>query len=76
MGVLLGSIIFIIITAIIGCITALIVYRSAGGKKIRHDYILMAFILSALAGFCMWLMWISIYLHQKYPLISPVVKSF
>lgn len=35
----------------------------------------MAIGLSFLAAFCMWLMWISVYLHQMNPLINPILEA-
>jgi hypothetical protein len=34
----------------------------------------MAIGLTFLGVFCMWLMWISVYMHQMYPLIEPILE--
>ena len=31
--------------------------------------------LTFLGAFCMWLMWVSAYFHQMYPLITPILES-
>ena len=31
--------------------------------------------LSFLGVFCMWLMWISVYMHQLNPLINPILEK-
>lgn len=35
----------------------------------------MAIGLSFLGAFCMWLMWISVYMHQMNPLIQPILEQ-
>ena len=35
----------------------------------------MAVVLTFLAVFCMWLMWICVYMHQMYPLINPILDK-
>lgn len=35
----------------------------------------MSYGLTFLATFLMWLMWISVYLHQKNPLINPIAEN-
>ena len=33
----------------------------------------MTFGLTFIAVFCIWLLWISVYKHQMYPLIDPIL---
>jgi len=35
----------------------------------------MAIGLTFLGVLCMWIMWISVYMHQMYPLIDPILEK-
>ncbi len=51
---------------------------SGDGKTLLlFTYLLyrMAIGLTFLGVFCMWLMWISVYMHQMYPLINPILDK-
>ena len=73
--ILVGSLIFVALWLIIGTIIAIYSSKNTLDSKTKSEYRSMSFSLTFLGAFCMWLMWVSVYLHQKYPLIRPVLKE-
>ena len=50
------------------------VTKGVNDAQLRSEYRGMSFGLTFLGAFCMWLMWISVFMHQMNPLISPIIK--
>ena len=48
--------------------------QGVNDARLKGEYRGMSFSLTFLGAFCMWLMWISVYMHQMNPLIAPIVK--
>ena len=71
---LIGTIIFLCLWLIVSFIIMFKVTKGVNDSQLRSEYRGMSFGLTFLAAFCMWLMWISVYMHQMNPLISPIVK--
>jgi len=71
---IIGNFIFFILWLIVSFILMLKVTKNINDAQLRSEYRGMSFGLTFLAAFCMWLMWISVYMHQMNPLISPIVK--
>ena len=44
-------------------------------SRLKSEYRGMAISLTFLGVFCMWLMWVSVYMHQLHPLINPILKE-
>ena len=59
-------------------ISAIIIHFKAtsdvSDSRLKGEYRCMAFSLTFLGAFCMWLMWICVYMHQMHPLINPIMK--
>ena len=73
--ILVGSIIFVVLWILAGIIISIISTKGVNEPRLRSEYRGMSFSLTFLGCFCMWLMWVSVYMHQKYPLISPQLKE-
>ena len=73
--VLYGSVIFGILWIVASIIIMVISTQGVNDGRLKGEYRGMSFSLTFLGAFCMWLMWISVYLHQKNPLIEPIVKE-
>ena len=71
---IVGTIFFLILWLIVALIIMFKVTKGVNDAQLRSEYRGMSFGLTFLAAFCMWLMWISVYMHQMNPLISPIVK--
>ena len=69
-----GSLLFIILWVILAIVLSIYTSKTTNDKSLACEYITMSITLSLLGVFCMWLMWICVYLHQLYPLIYPTVK--
>ena len=73
--ILYGSSIFAILWLIASFIIMIISTKGVNDVRLKGEYRGMSFSLTFLGAFCMWLMWISVYMHQKNPLIVPIVKE-
>ena len=73
--ILIGTIIFIILWLVASIFIMIIANKGVNDPRLKGEYRGMSFSLTFLAAFCMWLMWISVYMHQKNPLIQPVLKE-
>ena len=72
--ILIGSIIFLILWIIASIIIMIIANKGVNDPRLRSEYRSMSLSLTFLGAFCMWLMWVSVYMHQKNPLIKPQLK--
>ena len=72
---IIGTIIFIIIWIIVSIAIIMIANKGVNDPRLKGEYRGMAISLTFLGTFCMWLMWISVYMHQKNPLIRPQLKE-
>ena len=72
---LIGTIIFIIVWIIVSIIITMIANKGVNDPRLKGEYRGMSLSLTFLGTFCMWLMWVSVYMHQKNPLISPQLKE-
>eukprot|EP00826_Nyctotherus_ovalis_P025476 TRINITY_DN19757_c0_g1_i1.p1 TRINITY_DN19757_c0_g1~~TRINITY_DN19757_c0_g1_i1.p1 ORF type:complete len:105 (+),score=28.50 TRINITY_DN19757_c0_g1_i1:11-325(+) len=68
---LIGTVTFVLLWSLSVSVIAAILHRNTQNPKDLLVYQSMAKWLTALAVFFMYLMWISCYLHQLYPLIIP-----
>ena len=73
--ILIGSIIFLILWLIASIVIMMIANKNVNDPKLKGEYRGMCFSLTFLGAFCMWLMWVSVYMHQKNPLIQPIMKE-
>ena len=73
--ILAGSIIFLILWLVLAIIISIISTKNVNDSRLKGEYRGMSFSLTFLGAFCMWLMWISVYMHQKNPLIQPILKE-
>ena len=67
--------IFTLINYIVSIIIMIIANKGVNDPRLRGEYRGMSLSLTFLGVFCMWLMWISVYMHQKNPLIKPQLKD-
>lgn len=70
-----GSITFLVIWLVASFIIFFISTRKTIEPKLKSEYTTMSFTLTFIGIFCMWLMWVSVYMHQMYPLIVPKLKG-
>ena len=73
--ILIGTIIFIILWLVASIFIMIIANKGVNDQRLKGEYRGMSFSLTFLGAFCMWLMWISVYMHQKNPLIKPQLKE-
>ena len=73
--IITGSIIFLILWIIASIIIIIISGKGVNDPRLRSEYRGMTLSLTFLGAFCMWLMWICVYMHQKNPLIKPILKE-
>ena len=73
--VIYGSAIFGFLWIIASIIIMVISTQGVNDVRLKGEYRGMSFSLTFLGAFCMWLMWISVYMHQKNPLIQPYIKE-
>ena len=73
--IIIGTIIFVALWIIASIIIMIIANKGVNDPRLRGEYRGMSFSLTFLGAFCMWLMWISVYMHQKNPLIRPQLKA-
>ena len=73
--ILAGTIIFLVLWIIVSIIIIIIASKNVNDPRLKGEYRGMSFSLTFLGAFCMWLMWISVYMHQKNPLIQPILKE-
>ena len=73
--IVIGTIIFIILWIIVSIIIMMIANKGVNDPRLKGEYRGMSLSLTFLGAFCMWLMWISVYMHQKNPLIRPQLKA-
>jgi hypothetical protein len=73
--IVIGTIIFIVLWIIVSIIIMMIANKGVNDPRLKGEYRGMSLSLTFLGAFCMWLMWISVYMHQKNPLIQPILKE-
>ena len=73
--ILVGTIIFLVLWLIVSIIICIIANKNVNDSRLKGEYRGMSLSLTFLGAFCMWLMWLSVYMHQKNPLISPQLKE-
>ena len=73
--IVIGTIIFIILWILVSIIIMMIANKGVNDPRLKGEYRGMSLSLTFLGAFCMWLMWISVYMHQKNPLIRPQLKE-
>ena len=73
--ILYGTIIFLILWLLASIAIMIISTKGVNDVRSKSEYRGMSFSLTFLGAFCMWLMWISVYMHQKNPLIQPILKE-
>ena len=73
--IVIGTIIFIVLWIIVSIIIMMIANKGVNDPRLKGEYRGMSLSLTFLGAFCMWLMWISVYMHQKNPLIKPQLKE-
>ena len=73
--ILAGTIIFAVLWLIVSIIICLIANKRVNDPRLKGEYRGMSLSLTFLGAFCMWLMWLSVYMHQKNPLIQPILKE-
>ena len=73
--ILIGTIIFIVLWLVASIFIMIIANKGVNDPRLKGEYRGMSFSLTFLGAFCMWLMWISVYMHQKNPLIKPQLKE-
>ena len=73
--IVIGTIAFAVLWLIVSIIICLIANSKVNDPRLKGEYRGMSLSLTFLGAFCMWLMWISVYMHQKNPLIRPILKE-
>ena len=73
--IIVGTIVFAVLWLIVSIVICMIANKSVNDPRLKGEYRGMSFSLTFLGAFCMWLMWISVYMHQKNPLIQPILKE-
>lgn len=73
--VALGSFIYVLLFFMIGVPVSLYARKQTKDESQRKDNFFLAWVFSAIAVFCMWLMWLCCFLHQMNPLVTPEVNS-
>ena len=73
--IVIGSIIFVVLWIVVSIIIMMIANKGVNDPRLKGEYRGMSLSLTFLGAFCMWLMWISVYMHQKNPLIKPTLKE-
>jgi hypothetical protein len=70
-NILIATIIYAIVTIVLAIPISF--YARARTKDVtqRTDNFQLAWILTAIGGFCFWLMWLCCYMHQMHPLVTP-----
>ena len=72
--ILAGTIVFLVLWIIVSIIICIIATKNVNDARLKGEYRGKSLSLTFLGAFCMWLMWISVFMHQMNPLISPIVK--
>ena len=70
-GLWLGTVIFIAVGIILGFILAFYVKSQTKDHTMRGNNCVMTFWLTLLALFLMWVMWVTSFVHQMYPMVRP-----
>ena len=73
--IVIGTIIFVALWIIASILIMIISSKGVNDPRLKGEYRGMSFSLTFLGAFCMWLMWISVYMLQKNPLIRPTLKE-
>ena len=73
--ILVGTIIFLVLWLIVSIIICIIANKNVNDSRLKGEYRGMSLSLTFLGAFCMWLMWLSVYMHQNNPLIQPILKE-
>ena len=73
--IVIGTIIFVVLWIIVSIVIMFIANKGVNDPRLKGEYRGMSLSLTFLGTFCMWLMWISVYMHQKNPLIRPQLKD-
>lgn len=73
--IITGSCIFVGLWLITAIALHFTVTKDVTDQKLKKEYRGMAYSLTFIGAFCMWLMWICVYMHQMNPLISPIPRQ-
>ena len=73
--IIVGTIVFAVLWLIVSIVICMIANKSVNDPRLKGEYRGMSLSLTFLGAFCMWLMWVSVYMHQKNPLIQPILKE-
>ncbi len=74
-GVIVGTIVFAVLYVVATIVINNYVQKDVNDPKIKAEYRTLTIGLTFLAVFCMWLMWVSVYMHQMNPLIVPLLEA-
>ena len=69
-----GTIIYVVLWIIVSIVLSYFTTKDEPDSQKRKDYKIMSFIFTFMGTFCMWLMWICVYMHQMYPIQLPRIK--
>ena len=67
--IIIGTIIFLVVWLIASFIIISIAEKKVNDPRLKGEYRGMSLSLTFLGIFSMWLMWLSVYKHQKNPII-------
>ena len=70
-----GTIIYVVLWIIVSIVLSYFTTKDEQDPQKRKDYKWMSFIFTFMGTFCMWLMWICVYMHQMYPIQLPRIKA-
>ena len=73
--IIIGTIIFVVLWLLVSAIICYIANKSVNDPRLKGEYRGMSLSLTFLGSLSMWLMWLSVYMHQKNPIIQPVLKE-
>lgn len=68
-----GTLVFLGLFAIGGLVIGQYVHGQTKDRSQASDNRKMAYSLTFIGVFCMWVLWICTYMHQMYPLIRPEI---
>ncbi|CAI2383130.1 unnamed protein product [Moneuplotes crassus] len=78
-GLWVGSLIFAVLGLGFGVLLSIYVYFRTKDKtengKYQKENAVLTFFMTLFGAFCMWGMWICVYMHQMNPLILPFVET-
>ena len=73
-GLWLGCVIFLVLSVVFAIPLAFYVKGSTKDATMKRSNCVMTFWLTLLAFICMWVMWVTCYIHQLYPLLRPTLQ--